>query len=213
MTFPHIIYGLIDPNTKELRYIGYSSNLQKRYYNHHLMSALKANTYRNHWIKSLLAKGQKAEMIVIESYPTPEELPQAEIEMIAYYKYIGCNLTNGTAGGDGSTKKIITEETRLKLRNANLGKVRSKETKEKISKSSKGKKFPNRKKVSDESKMRMSEAQKGRKHSRESREKISKSNMGKKMSVESRKKMSESRKKMTWKLIDGVKVYSLKANP
>ncbi|MGI0058125.1 MAG: GIY-YIG nuclease family protein [Nitrosotalea sp.] len=31
----HVIYGLIDPNTKELRYVGYSSDLKQRISNHH----------------------------------------------------------------------------------------------------------------------------------------------------------------------------------
>lgn len=76
----NVIYGLIDPNTKELRYVGYAKDMRKRFNQHHRLSVLKKNTHKNNWIKSLLVQGQKAELIIIEEYQTAEELPQAEIK-------------------------------------------------------------------------------------------------------------------------------------
>jgi hypothetical protein len=61
----YVIYGLIDPNTKELRYIGKTKNLKDRIYNHYKKEKLKPNTYKNNWLKSLLKLNQRAEIIVL----------------------------------------------------------------------------------------------------------------------------------------------------
>lgn len=115
----HIIYGLFDPVTKELKYIGITSNQKRRYVDHHNPSKLKENTYKNNWIKSLLTQGLKAEMVILETYETAVELPQAEIELIEYYRSIGCNLVNGTNGGDsGMSGRKSSEETRKKISEA-----------------------------------------------------------------------------------------------
>ena len=90
-----VVYGLIDPITNELKYIGYSENHKSRYSNHHNPSKLKKNTHKNNWLKSILAKGLKVEMIILERYETVEKMKQGEIELIEYYKSIGCDLTNG----------------------------------------------------------------------------------------------------------------------
>lgn len=138
----HVIYGLIDPNTNQLRYVGYTSNFERRINDHH--TNLFGKSHKISWIKSLLAKGQQADAYIIEEYQTAEELPQAEIEMIAYCKYIGCRLTNSTNGGDGifgykhseETKKILSEKQ--KANSYNKGKHLSNEYKQKISASLSG---------------------------------------------------------------------------
>jgi hypothetical protein len=121
----HVIYGLIDPNTKELRYIGYSSNHQMRYYHHYYSENLKAQTHKNNWLKLLLKNNQKAELIILEYYQSAIELPQAEIDMIAYFKFIGCNLTNGTPGGDGrrGKHKAITIKKMIKSQKKRRGRA------------------------------------------------------------------------------------------
>lgn len=144
MLSKNVIYGLIDPNTKELRYVGYSSNIDRRLKEHHRGCYLKNNSHKNNWIKSLLAKGQKAELIIIEEYETEEELPQAEIDMIAYYRFIGCDLTNTTDGGDGRKGYKHSEETKNKISKRHKGRIawnkgikHSDETKRKIYESGK----------------------------------------------------------------------------
>lgn len=197
----HVIYGLIDPNTKELRYIGYTSKLRARYRHHYSISELRFNTHKNNWLKKLLSLGQKAELIVLEEHQTAEELPQAEIELIEYYKYIGCNLTNGTIGGDGasfghsvsketrrkmseSAKKSFTTERRAAVSQRNkgnkiwLGKKHSEQTKKKIAEKAKGNTRPLGIKRSEETKIKMSKAQKGRKHSEETKKKMSEQRKG-----------------------------------
>jgi len=144
MSMSNVIYGLIDPNTKELRYIGYSNNLQRRMRAHCNPCNLKKITHKNNWINSLIKLGQKPYVIVLETYDTQEELPQAEIEMIAYYKYIGCSLTNSTYGGDGTYGRIVSEETRRKTSISNTGKKQSKEARENWKPANKGKPSPNK---------------------------------------------------------------------
>src|ERR1700693_5641742 len=89
-----VIYGLIDPNTKLLRYIGGTVNKETRYFNHHCPSKLKGHSHKNNWIKSLLRNGQKAEIIIIQEYNTAEELPAAEAYWYSFFISNGADLTN-----------------------------------------------------------------------------------------------------------------------
>lgn len=109
-----------------------------------------------------------------------------------------------------------TEESKRKNANAHKGKHHSIESRRKLSEAMKGKnkgKFP-----SEESRRKNADAHKGKTLSEESRKKISEALKGdknpfygKKHSNESLKKMSESlkgkRKGMTWKLVDGHRVW------
>lgn len=159
----HVIYGLIDPNTKELRYVGYTSNLKQRAYNHHNPHQLTSHTHKNNWLKSLLSSGQKSEMIILEEYESAQELPEAEIFAIAYFKSIGCNLTNGTDGGDGGspmTGKRHSEETKTKISTSH--KNVSSEYKNRRNKRLKECPIHLGHKHSDKTKTRMSESHKGK---------------------------------------------------
>lgn len=169
----HYIYGLLDPNTKELRYVGFSSNIDRRYIDHHRLCMLKEKTHKNDWIKSLLKNGQQAELFIIEEHSCAEDLPQAEIDMIAYYRSIGCDLTNATDGGENPPNlkgRTLPQEWRDNMSKAlkgrvspNKGKVLSEEYRAAISEGSMGKPGTNTGKTfSDEWKENMSKARKGK---------------------------------------------------
>lgn len=102
------------------------------------------------------------------------------------------NLTLGGNGGliegQHSPRKgvHISDETRMKLRKANIGKKHSQETKKKMSISHKGKHF------SQEHNEKIRNWHIGRKASQELRDKLSKAHVGKKMSMKTRMKLSES---------------------
>ena len=64
---------------------------------------------------------------------TEEEAKSIEIQLIKKYKDLGISY-NITDGGDGTTGHIVSEETRRKISEAQLGKKHSEETKQKISK-------------------------------------------------------------------------------
>jgi hypothetical protein len=97
------IYGLIDPRDGQLRYVGQSSVGMKRAKALHSAKCMS-------WQKSLRSKGLVEDVEVLEE---TEQLNDAEIFWIAYYKMIGANLTNLTDGGDGL--KNASTETKMKL--------------------------------------------------------------------------------------------------
>ena len=204
----HVIYGLLDPNSRELRYIGYSSDIERRIKDHHRPIYLKIKSHKNHWIKSLLAQGQKADFIIIEEYSSAEELPAAEIETVEYYKWIGANLTNGTKGGDGHRKgDKLSEETKRKLsirfsgdKHPMYGKTHTSEAKKKMSDALSGKNHPLWGKSHPiETIEKMSAIKLGKVFTDEHKDNISKSNsgennpwFGKERSKETRDKISVS---------------------
>lgn len=102
---------------------------------------------------------------------------------------------------------IITEEQKEKLRKANIGKVVSEETKNKLKQNipwNKGKHFSvetrkrmsisaSKKRLSESHKRNIGNKRKGQKHTQESKEKIRQKNIGKYVSKETKEKMSKSR--------------------
>ncbi len=111
------IYGLINPITKQVKYIGKTHKfIEKRLSEHLEPKRLIAKTYKNYWIKSLIKEGLKPEVILIK------EVEQDNWQFWEEY-YISQynNLTNGTKGGDGLNKP--TQEVKDKIGKANSKKV------------------------------------------------------------------------------------------
>ena len=136
MTMTNVIYGLIDPNTGELRYIGKTYNIRRRFGAHYTPSNLRAPTHKNNWLRRLLTTNQKPEVWIIETHPEYADLYDAEIELIAYYRSIGARLTNATPGGDGLWPGYqASPETRAKISAAGRGRIQSGETRRKIAQS------------------------------------------------------------------------------
>lgn len=129
------IYGLIDPLTEELRYIGKTNNLTKRYQSH---IRATGKSYRDKWVRSLRTKLAKPEMIVIEAIESNDWI-EAERFWISYYRAIGALLTNLTDGGEGCDGYRHTPATLETLRQLKLGRVLTAEHREALSVSSKGK--------------------------------------------------------------------------
>lgn len=147
------------------------------------------------------------EKFLIQHCYSKEEVNKAERFWIAEYRSRGKAEYNIADGGDGGNGE------------ANKGKHRSEETKQKLSESHKG----NR--LSESTKQKMSEVRKGKKHSEEWAKNISEAKKGKKLSEEHRRKLSEAKKGKTpwnkgkkgsqqawnkgkhWKLVDGKQLY------
>lgn len=93
---PVYIYGLVDPRSNELRYIGKTIDLGQRYRDH-----LKDKTtgHRGNWLRSLKRAGVKPVMVEIEQ-TDQENWAAAERFYIAFFRHAGCNLINSTDGGD-----------------------------------------------------------------------------------------------------------------
>jgi hypothetical protein len=138
------IYKLIDPNTLEVRYIGYTNrHTLKHRLSCHLSESKRLNKCHRHWwINSLLRDGKRPIIKLIRNV-SRGNWQYWEMYYISKYKEKGCNLVNGTNGGDGQTGMRHSEKTKRKIRRAckNMGKGRvfTKEHCLNISKGLKGK--------------------------------------------------------------------------
>ncbi len=162
------IYILIDPITNLVRYVGKSDNPKKRLAVH---SCRTEKNYKHSWIVSLKNKHLKPIIEIIDEVPI-EEWRFWEKHYISLFKSWGYNLTNLTEGGEGFASGILNPShlphVKLICSKTHKNKILSKETKEKIRESLKG-----RKNIEHSKRML------GRKDSEETRLKKSTSMMGK----------------------------------
>ena len=119
------IYSLSDPRVGEVRYIGWTSNLDRRK-REHFCPQLRERTHKANWIRVLKAEGLTPICDVLEEgvgagYAT------AECRWIALYRTRSPNLTNITNGGDGATGHIKSVRTRELSSLALKGKRRPRE--------------------------------------------------------------------------------------
>lgn len=100
--FSHFIYGLVDPRTKLVRYVGLSTTGIKRPQQHRSQKARDSKLYKSRWIIELERCGLTFEIVVLEvTRGNWEELCAVEKWWIAYGRASGWPLTNLTDGGDG----------------------------------------------------------------------------------------------------------------
>lgn len=108
-------YYLIDPDTKEIRYIGQSKHPKNRLKAHinNAKSGKDKNTRKNNWINKLLAANKLPEMLIFEEFcGDPIAAHKREWFHIQKHFNDGHNLTNGNDGGvpyilpDDKVKKV-----------------------------------------------------------------------------------------------------------
>ena len=169
MTTPkYLIYGLVDPMTSLVRYVGLSSNGLQRPRVHHCPSTLEAegDTHKTRWIRSLIADGLRFHIAILQE-SSADALKADEQWWIAYAKASGWPLTNATSGGE---QPRFSDESRAKMSAARKRRPRSPcspETRAKISAARKGWT------PSPETRALWSSIRKGYKHTDEARAKIS----------------------------------------
>jgi len=150
------IYGLKDPITKQLRYVGQTKQERlKNRFNYHVNE--KTNTRKNQWIRSLRKKGLLPEMFVIDECYSLDELNELEIFWIAYFKYIGCRLTNVSSGGGGMMGIKQSPETIAKRAAKQVGTKRTEECKKRMSELAKNRGESFKRKMSEIGKSRSAE--------------------------------------------------------
>lgn len=139
------IYGLIDPRTNELRYVGKANDPKKRFYRH-MELAKEKKTHKDCWISGVMRDGFSPILTILEEVPF-SEWEEKEKEHIAKHKNL-VNICTGGIGKDVTTDEEIynlrkkndtiwTEEVRGNLRDFFKDKKRgpcSEETKDKIGK-------------------------------------------------------------------------------
>lgn len=173
----HLVYGLIDPRTRLIRYVGKSSRGMTRPTMHH-KKPVSDQTYCARWVRSLQRAGYAVEICVLEYLQTETQALAAEVWWIAYGQLSAWPLTNLTDGGEGmcnphpQTRKKMSEsakrrgtyvrsqETKNKMRKARLGWRPTPETRARMSESGK-KRLP----PSDETREKLRTASTGRKYS------------------------------------------------
>lgn len=93
------IYALIDPRNNQIRYIGQTNNIKRRYTKHLTDSRNIKRPNKNHsWIKSLLNLNLKPEQIILDVVEF-HEWEFWEKHYISLYKSWGFKLNNHTEGG------------------------------------------------------------------------------------------------------------------
>lgn len=125
MTATFKIYALVDPVSKQIRYIGVTKrNLNLRFKEHIFYSLYSkgrsSRTYKANWIKRLNSKNLFPEIKLLLEVTNSEDAYKAEIALIAHYKQF-CKLTNGTIGGESTKGRVVTEESRKKMSTSHLG--------------------------------------------------------------------------------------------
>jgi hypothetical protein len=116
-----IVYGLIDPRNGELRYVGKTARRPSRRLAEHAWASSLGDTHRCRWVRQVLSAGCKPEMVTIETHESANSLNDAEVFYISYFRYLGCDLTNATDGGEGSLGHKMSGETRKKMSKAKKG--------------------------------------------------------------------------------------------
>lgn len=130
------IYGLTDPRTGVVRYVGKANDPQLRL-TQHLKE--EGRTHKFYWIRHLAKLNLEPGLVILEEVGGEKEAwGEAERKWISQLP----NLTNGTKGGDGvdteSAKVIAARPEVREMRLASSAKTyKTKEYKEKKSKSSK----------------------------------------------------------------------------
>lgn len=94
------IYALHDPFTMERRYIGKAKDPEDRYRKHLKPYYLRPDTYKNRWLRKLLARGAKPRLVILAEAHEGDDINRMERDFIRWLRPAS-RLTNGTDGGDG----------------------------------------------------------------------------------------------------------------
>lgn len=92
------IYGLCDPNTEKIRYIGKSDNPKVRYANHLHCAVSDTNEHKKNWIRSLQKVGQVPSLVILEEIEAAD-WEERERWWIQYGRDNEWGLTNMSDGG------------------------------------------------------------------------------------------------------------------
>lgn len=171
-----LIYGLTDPRTSAIRYVGKSTQglLRPRAHARRLDGD---DSHKGNWLRALQAAGIAYGIVVLERVADRGLLDEAERRWIAHGRLQGWPLTNILDGGDGAA---CAEETKAKLRAMNLGKRHTAAARAKMSAAHKGKPPGTAgKPVTAATRAKQSAARIGRVFTAETREKIAAAKRGK----------------------------------
>jgi hypothetical protein len=123
----HLIYGLVDPRTAEIRYVGKSSRGLRRPEQHGGTQLAKDATHKGNWIRRLQSLGLAYEVVVLERVSDATLLDESERRWISIGRgALGPRFTNQADGGEGGcTRRGFhhSAETIRKMSAAKKGKA------------------------------------------------------------------------------------------
>lgn len=132
------IYGLVDPNTGIIRYVGKSNSPQTRLAAHcYEAQNSKSRNHKNNWLKQLLDAGLVPVVVILEKC-IMEVWQAREIHHIAVWK--SEYLLNVKSGGQGMSTLACSAERAAKISAALKGRKRSTESIRKTATKNTGKK-------------------------------------------------------------------------
>lgn len=171
----YYVYRHIRLDKNEPFYIGIGTKQNKKYYNR------SYTTHRTNAIWKKIVSKTKYKIEIIFECNDYEFIKEKEKEFIKLYGRKNLNngtLANLTNGGEGNLGWIPSKETRDRISKTNKGRKTSQETREKLSKANKGKK--GQWKHTKETKDKLSKLRTGTTHSEKTKKHLSKIHSGKK---------------------------------
>jgi len=184
------IYGLADPRTNVIRYVGKAQNLKHRIQNHLCPAALDGKTHRAQWLNSLMKIGLRPIVITLENVDE-SVWEERERWWIKHYRELGNDLTNFTDGGEGGATygrlgKPWTGQQRESYKKTRTG-MSIKATPEAVKARSEANKR------AWEQKRLLGIKKKGPVHTEEAKAAISKAHSGKKLTEEHKEKLRQAK--------------------
>lgn len=113
------IYGLIDPDTKALRYVGKTGvgwvRIREHYARCHRRNSSGYFSASKQWIRKLKENNKIFDIVYLEYLPVGQ-LDDAEQFYISYFKFLGCELLNHEIGGSRGKHGLNTTTHRAKMK-------------------------------------------------------------------------------------------------
>jgi hypothetical protein len=110
------IYGLFDPETDQLRYVGKTKDVAARL-DQHMREKTRYTSYKNNWLKSI----KTVPVIKVLAESTANEVDSDEQFYIEYFRALGAKLTNQTNGGTGGNTLLYLDTDTLRKRADKIG--------------------------------------------------------------------------------------------
>lgn len=108
MKIDSYVYGLIDPRTRRIRYIGQSVDPDSRMRGHLSRSSNRA---AQAWINELKSLAMKPDLVILQE-KTNDLYCKAEKRFIKFFRQKGSGLLNVRNGGDNQKRKRVCQQIR-----------------------------------------------------------------------------------------------------
>ena len=108
------IYGLTDPRTGKVRYVGYSVDPNKRLTDHLRQARRTTSSHRTAWLRQLFKLELRPELVILEK-TTTDRAQEREIYWIQDFRVHGERLTNQSNGGEGQNGYKHSAATKAKI--------------------------------------------------------------------------------------------------